>query len=111
MEGNYTVCADIAALDIPPDGILSRTLYNDEHVKAVLFAFAQGQELSEHTASTPAILHVLKGEASLTLGNDTVDAKAGTWVHMPAGLRHGVRARTPLVMLLHLLKTREGHYQ
>jgi quercetin dioxygenase-like cupin family protein len=111
MGEDYTVCSDIAALDIPPDGILSRTLYNDEHVKAVLFAFAPGQELSEHTASTPAIIHVLKGEASLTLGNDTVDAKAGTWVHMPAGLRHGVRARTPLVMLLHLLKTGEGGHQ
>jgi quercetin dioxygenase-like cupin family protein len=108
MESSYTICSDIAAPDIPADGILSRTLYSDDHVKAVLFAFAAGQELSEHTASTPAILQVLKGEARLILGSDSVEAKAGTWVHMPAQLRHSVRAKTPLVMLLHLLKVRVG---
>ena len=109
MESSYTVCADIAALDIPADGILSRTLFNDDHLKVVLFAFATGQELSEHTASTPASIQILKGEARLKLGNDSVEAKAGTWVHMPAQLRHSVRATTPLVMLLHLLKASEGH--
>jgi hypothetical protein len=29
---------------------------------------------------------------------------AGTWVHMPAGLKHGIQAKTPVVMLLMLLK-------
>jgi hypothetical protein len=33
-----------------------------------------------------------------------VEAKPGTWVHMPAGLRHGIQAKTPVVMLLLLLK-------
>jgi quercetin dioxygenase-like cupin family protein len=70
----------------------------------VLFGFAQGEELSEHTASMPAILHFLKGEAQLTLGSDQQQATPGTWVHMPAGLRHSIHARTPVVMLLLLLK-------
>ena len=105
MSLAYTHILDLASQVQPPeDGILSRTLHNDERVKAVLFGFGAGQELSEHTASMPAILQFLTGEASLKLGDDALDARPGTFVHMPAGLRHAVRARTPTVMLLLLLK-------
>ena len=105
MTTPYTHFADIARQAEPPDdGILSRTVYADEKVKAVVFGFGAGQELSEHTASMPAIIQVVQGEATLTLGDDTIEARPGTWVHMPAGLRHGVQARTPVVMLLLLLK-------
>lgn len=93
---------DLEALigEIPPDSILSRTFYQDEKVKAILFGFAQGQELSQHTASTAAMLYFLRGEADLTLGGEARQAKAGTWVYMPPHLPHSVVARTPLVMLL-----------
>ena len=52
----------------------------------------------------PAILHFLQGEAKLTLGDDTLEAKPGTWVHMLTGQRHSIQAKTPVVMLLPLLK-------
>lgn len=101
----YTLLGDLAKEDQPPDkGILSRTLYNDDRLKAVIFGFGQGEELSEHTASMPALLHFLQGEATLTLGDDKHEAKAGTWVHMPTGLRHSIQAKTPVVMFLLLLK-------
>lgn len=102
---NYTHILDLAqAAEPPADGILSRTLFQDEQVKAVVFGFGQGQELSEHTAAKPAMLFFVKGEASLGLGEDVQPAQAGTWVHMPASLKHSIRARTPVVMLLLLLK-------
>ena len=101
----YTHINDLAKEIQPPGkGILSRTLYSDDRLKAVLFGFAQGEELSEHTASMPAVLHFLQGEAKLTLGDDTLEAKSGTWVHMPKGMRHSIQAKTPLMMLLLLLK-------
>jgi len=86
--------------EIPSDSILSRTFYQDEYVRIILFGFAPGQELSEHTASKPAILHFLKGEASVTLGTDHFEAQAGTWVHMQPNLPHSIHAKTPVVMLL-----------
>ena len=105
MTTNYTHINDLAKEAQPPEkGILSRTLYNDERVKAIIFGFGQGEELSAHTASMPAILHFLQGEAKLTLGDDTVDAKPGTWVHMPTGQQHSIQANTPVVMLLLLMK-------
>jgi quercetin dioxygenase-like cupin family protein len=101
----YTHIVDLAKeVEAPEDGILTRTLYNDDHVKAVIFGFGQGEELSEHTASMPAILHLIQGEATLTLGDDTVEAQPGTWIHMPANLQHSVQTKTPVVMLLLLLK-------
>jgi quercetin dioxygenase-like cupin family protein len=105
MTTTCTHFSDLAQEVQPPDkGILSRTLFSDDRLKSVLFGFAQGEELSEHTASTPAALHFLQGEAKLTLGDDTVEAQSGTWVHMAKGLRHSIQAKTPVVMLLLLLK-------
>jgi quercetin dioxygenase-like cupin family protein len=105
MSDAYTHFADLASeIELPPDGTLSRTIHQDERLKVVLFGFSAGQELSEHTASTPAIMHFLKGEATVTLGDDTVPAKAGTWIHMPPNLKHSIRAETPVNMLLLLLK-------
>jgi quercetin dioxygenase-like cupin family protein len=105
MKTPYTHISDLAKETQPPEkGILSRTLFNDEKVKAVIFGFGQGEELSEHTASMPAILHFLQGEATVTLGDDTLEGKAGTWVHMPTGQRHSIQAKTPVVMLLLLMK-------
>jgi quercetin dioxygenase-like cupin family protein/ferredoxin len=90
--------------DIPPDSIVSRTLHTDDEVKAVLFGFAQGQELSEHTASMPATILILQGEAALTLGSDRLEAHPGTWVHMPPNMPHSLLAKTPVVMLLLLFR-------
>ena len=105
MTTAYTHFLDLAKEVEPPEkGILSRTLFNDDRLKLVLFGFGQGEELSEHTASMPAVLHFLQGEASLTLDNDTLEGKPGTWVHMPKGMRHSIQAKTPVVMLLMLMK-------
>lgn len=100
----YTHIRDLSqAVEVPPDGILSRTVYSDAAVSLVVFGFDAGQALSEHTASRPALLQILRGEARLTLGSETVEVSTGSWVHMPAGLPHSVHATTPLVMQLVLL--------
>ncbi len=105
MSLDYTLIADLAAeVEIPSEGTLSRTLHEDDRIKVVLFGFDTGQELSEHTAARPALLHFVKGEARVGLGDDTHEVKPGAWVHMAPQLTHSIYARTPLVMLLILLK-------
>lgn len=105
MDGKaYTVYPDLAAeAPIPPRGILSQTLSEADGVELVMFSFAAGESLSEHTSARPAIIHFLRGEADLVLDGDEYDATAGTWARMPARLSHEIRARTPLVMALYLL--------
>jgi quercetin dioxygenase-like cupin family protein len=106
-EGDATpfYTADLATLlpEITADSIVSRTFYSEKTLKAILFGFAAGQELSEHTSARPAILHFISGEATLTLGEEIMTAGPNTWAHMPAHLPHSVVAHTPVVMLLLLL--------
>jgi quercetin dioxygenase-like cupin family protein len=102
----YAFHADLTALvgQIQPDSITSRQVHQDDHVKVTLFGFAAGQELSEHTASKPAILQVLAGEGTFGLGGDVVEVRPGSWAYMAPHLPHTVTARTPMVMLLTMLK-------
>jgi quercetin dioxygenase-like cupin family protein len=106
---DYAILPDLRRdVEVPHEGILSRTVFESDRIKAVLFAFDAGQELSEHAAAMPAIIEILDGEAEILLGADRHRAVAGAWVHMPAGLRHAVRATSPLTMLLLLLPDPEG---
>ena len=104
---NSTFIPNLAALieEIPPESIVSRTVYRDDQVKAVLFGFAAGEGLSEHTAAQAAILYFVQGEATVTLGDETQTAAPGTFIHMPPKLTHGVTAHSDVLMLLLLLKS------
>ena len=106
MSDLYTLFPDLAALapEVPADAILSRTYYKDDRLSAMVFSFAPGQELSEHTSAFPAVLHFLSGRARLTLGDETTTVEAGAWVHMTSRLPHSVVAETPVVMLLLMLR-------
>lgn len=106
MDPTFTFIEDInkELIDVPPDSIISRTIHKDENLKVVLFGFAPGQELSEHTAAVPAVLHILDGSARLTLGKVTKDATGGSWSWIPSNMPHSVFADTQVIMLLLLLK-------
>ena len=107
MSQEYTLVPDLTGLiaAIEPDSIISRTFLKGdrskgERMKAMVFGFDAGQELSEHTAKQAAILQILQGEAAVTLGSDAHELSAGSWVQMPPNLKHSVYAKTPLIMLL-----------
>lgn len=93
-----------AEVTVPDDGIVSRTIYQDDHVKAVAFGFSPGQELSEHTAAMPGIMHFISGHADITVGDSPSQAGPGTWVAMKPHVPHSVVATEKTVMLLLLIK-------
>lgn len=94
----------LAAIEVQSASIVSRPLHDDAQSKVILFAFDSGQELSEHTAAIPAIMHFLSGEAEVLLGTEWTTAATGTWIRMDPRLPHAIRAKTPVIMLLTLLK-------
>lgn len=105
MKGEKYFVSEMAGLidEVPADSILSRTYFEQNGFKAIMFGFAQGQELSEHTASVPAVIHFLEGEAQLVLGKDEKEAKQGTWTYLAPNLPHSIKAKTNVVMLLYML--------
>ena len=94
-----------AMIDIPANGTLSRTLISDSHGRVVLFGFDAGQELTKHTSAHPAIIQIIKGQATIQLGESSYEAQAGFLAHMPANLPHAIIANTPVIMLLILLQS------
>jgi len=104
-DSPYTFIPDLIELmgEVSDDTIISRTVYRDDQLKAILFGFAAGQELSEHTAAKPALIHFLKGEASVTIGDSSFVALAGSWLHMQPNVPHSIVAKEPLAMLLLLV--------
>ena len=93
-----------APVSTPADGIVSRRLHDDESCRVVLFSFAAGQQLSDHTAAVPVTIEVVEGAAEIGVGGETIEAPAGTWLHLAANTPHSVVARTPVTLLLTLLK-------
>src|SRR5438067_8342277 len=87
-----------------PNGIVSRTLLRTANSRVVLFGFAEGQELTEHTSTQHAVIQILSGECEFSLGGKPHPVKAGDIVYMPPHLPHAVKALTQFSMLLTLSK-------
>ena len=87
-----------------PGQVVSRTLAQSEALSLTVFAFAQGEGLSTHSAPGDALVQVLDGEAEITIGGHPHTVSAGQIIVMPAGVPHGLEARQPFKMLLTLVR-------
>jgi quercetin dioxygenase-like cupin family protein len=87
-----------------PDSIVSKTIL-DKHVGTVtLFAFDQGQKLSEHTSPYDAIVLVTEGRATVTIDGRPQSVSAGEIIIMPANVPHAVAADERFKMLLIMIR-------
>ena len=86
------------------NGIVSRTLFRGPNGRVVLFGFAEGQELTEHTSTQQALIQILSGECEFHLAGKLHHLKAGDLLYMPPNLPHAVKATTRFSMLLTLMK-------
>jgi quercetin dioxygenase-like cupin family protein len=87
----------------PPDGIVSRSIFVDDDVRVVLFSFAVGQRLTDHTAAVPVLIQVVDGEARIGVAGETIDGRPGTWLHLAANTPHSIEATSALTLLLVML--------
>ncbi len=97
---------DLASLVAYQDGsVVSRSLVEDRAGTVTLFAFDEGQALSEHTAPYDALLHILDGEALITVAGVESRLAEGEAILLPAGKPHSVRATKPFKMLLTMVRS------
>lgn len=87
-----------------PNGIVSRTILRTENSRVVLFGFAEGQELTEHTSTQHATIQILSGNCEFVLAGKPHALKNGDLLYMPPNLPHAVKATTQFSMLLTLSK-------
>ena len=100
-------CALIELVDIAQGAIVSRVLAKSGGGNVTLFAFDQGQGLSEHTAPFDALVQVVDGCMELNIGGVDVRARGGEIVLMPADIPHALHAAEPSRMVLTMLRDKE----
>jgi len=95
----------VAALaEYQTGAVVSRQITKAEGGNVTLFAFDEGQELSEHTAPFDALVHMLDGEAEVKISGKSFSLKTGEGIIMPANEPHALRAVKPFKMLLTMIK-------
>lgn len=85
--------------------VVSKTLIEKRTGSVTLFAFDQGQGLSEHTAPFDAMVCVLEGKAEVTISGNPIDLGRGEMVIMPANKPHALKALEKFKMMLIMIKS------
>jgi len=91
-------------VDYAPAAVVSKEIVNKGVGTLTLFAFDEGQGISEHSAPFDAIVQILDGESDWTIGGESVKCSAGEIMIMPANIPHAVKANKKFKMLLTMIK-------
>lgn len=95
----------IDLVDYQEGAVVSRTIIDKKTGTVTVFAFDEGQGLSEHTAPFDALVYLLDGEAEITISGKTLHLKEGEIVIMPANQPHALKAVKKFKMVLAMIKS------
>jgi quercetin dioxygenase-like cupin family protein len=91
-------------IDYQEGSVVSRTIIDKEAGTVTIFAFDQGEGLSEHTAPYDALVYILDGEAEIAITGKPISLKKGELTIMPANEPHALSAVTKFKMLLVMIR-------
>jgi quercetin dioxygenase-like cupin family protein len=103
LVGKVMRLADLA--DYQDSAVVSREIVNKKTGTVTLFAFDEGQGLSEHTAPFDALVQLLDGKADITISGKTLRLKKGEIVIMPANQPHALKAVERFKMVLTMIRS------
>lgn len=95
----------VDAVDYQEGAVVSKTVIDKTSGTVTLFAFAQGQGLSEHTAPFDALIQVLEGEAEIRIAGAPFRVRAGEMIVLPAGEPHALKAVERFKMMLTMIRS------
>lgn len=84
--------------------VVSRVLFRNDAGVMTVFAFAEGQGLTEHSSPHDAIVQVVDGRVRITIGDEGHDLEAGDVLHLPPSIPHALHGGVPFKILLTILK-------
>jgi quercetin dioxygenase-like cupin family protein len=87
------------------DSVVSKTLIDKKAGTITLFAFAEGQGLSEHVAPFDALVSILEGETEITISGKSFRLKAGEMIIMPANKPHALKSIKKFKMMLVMIRS------
>jgi quercetin dioxygenase-like cupin family protein len=95
----------IDLIDYQEGSVVSRTIIDKKAGTVTLFAFDEGQGLSEHTAPYDALVYLLDGEANVVISGKPIRLKKGEITMMPANEPHALKAVTRFKMILTMIRS------
>ncbi len=95
----------IDLVDYQEGAVVSRTIVDKKTGTVTLFAFDEGQGLSEHTAPFDALVYLLDGEAEIVISGKAFRVKAGEMIIMPANEPHALKAVKKFKMVLVMIRS------
>jgi len=107
MHGDEAVAQTVKLADLityQEESVVSRTIIDKKTGTVTMFAFDEGQGLSEHTAPFDALVYLLDGEAEIVISGKAFPLKEGEMIIMPANEPHALRATKRFKMLLIMIK-------
>ena len=87
------------------DSVVSRTLIDKKVGTVTLFAFDEGQRLSEHSAPFDALVHVLDGKAEIIVAGNYYSVQEGEMIILPANKPHSLKAVERFKMVLTMMRS------
>ena len=84
--------------------VVSRAVIQKKTGTVTLFAFDEGQGLSEHTAPFDALVCILDGQAEIIISGKSHMLKQGEMIIMPADEPHALKAVGPFKMMLVMIR-------
>jgi quercetin dioxygenase-like cupin family protein len=93
------------SVDYAGGAIVSKTVLKKQSGNISLFAFAEGEALSEHTAPFDALIEVVDGKGEIVIGGKSFILKSGESIIMPANVPHSVKAVEKFKMVLTMIKS------
>ena len=92
-------------IDYQEGSVVSRTIIDKNAGTVTLFAFDEGEGLSEHTAPYDALVYVLDGDAEVVISGKPIRLKKGEFTIMSANEPHALSAVTKFKMLLIMIRS------
>lgn len=102
MIGEKKTLANL--VDYQAESVVSKTIIKKEPGTVTLFAFAEGEGLSEHTSPHEAMVYLLDGEAEITIAGNPFHLRQGEMIILPADKPHALKAMKKFKMLLVMIK-------
>ena len=91
-------------IDYQKGTVVSRTIIDKKTGTLTLFAFDEGQGLSEHTTPFDALVYCLDGEAEVIISGKAFRLREGEMLIMPANISHALHAEEKFKMLLVMIR-------
>jgi quercetin dioxygenase-like cupin family protein len=92
-------------VDYQGGSVVSRTIIQGEKGTVTLFAFDEGQFLSEHSAPFDVLVQILEGKMEIKIGGKPYEVSGGESLIMPADIPHALKALTRAKMNLVMIRS------